>query len=127
MDFNKQGKLVAKDQKLTLIPYFAWCHRGSGKMRVWLPQDLSATTPAQPATLASESRVSSSVKVPALSSINDRLVPRDENDRSIPYTHWWPQNASTEWLAYEFPEAATGPGCVPGVPAPDRSNIDTYR
>lgn len=29
--------------------------------------------------------------------------------------------------AFKFPEAATGPGCVPGVPAPDRSNIDTYR
>ena len=30
--------LVATDQPLTLIPYYAWCHRGSGKMRVWLPE-----------------------------------------------------------------------------------------
>ena len=29
--------------------------------------------------------------------------------------------------ASKFPETATSPGCVPGVPAPDRSNIDTYR
>ena len=29
--------LVAEDQPLTLIPYYAWCHRGAGKMRVWLP------------------------------------------------------------------------------------------
>ena len=112
LDFNKQGKLTITDQKLTLIPYFAWCHRGSGKMRVWLPQDLSATTPAQPATLASESKVSSSSKVPALSSINDRLVPKDENDRSIPYTHWWPKKASTEWLSYEFPAEATVQTCT---------------
>ena len=28
--------------------------------------------------------------------INDRLVPKDENDRSVPYTHWWPKNNSTE-------------------------------
>ena len=112
LDFNKQGKLTVKDQKLTLIPYFAWCHRGSGKMRVWLPQDLKATTPAQPATLASESKVSSSSKVPALSSVNDRLVPRDENDRSIPYTHWWPKKATTEWLAYDFPVAATVQTCT---------------
>jgi hypothetical protein len=107
LDFNKEGKLVTKDQTLTLIPYYAWCHRGSGKMRVWLAQDLSATTPAQPATLASESRVSSSSKVPALTSINDRLVPKGENDRSVPYTHWWPKKASTEWLEYEFKEEAT--------------------
>ena len=46
LDFDKEGRLVTKDQTLTLIPYYAWCHRGSGKMRVWLAQDLSATTSA---------------------------------------------------------------------------------
>lgn len=30
--------LIAEDQPLTLIPYYAWCHRGAEKMRVWLPQ-----------------------------------------------------------------------------------------
>ena len=112
LDFNKEGRLVTSDQTLTLIPYYAWCHRGSGKMRVWLAQDLKATTPAQPATLASESKVSSSMRVPALSSINDRLVPRDENDRSVPYTHWWPKKASTEWLGYEFRQEATVQSCT---------------
>ena len=112
LDFNKQGKLSVKDQTLTLIPYYAWCHRGSGKMRVWLAQDLSATTPAQPATLASQSKVSSGSKVPAISSINDRLVPKDENDRSMPYTHWWPKKGGTEWLSYEFPAEATVQSCT---------------
>ena len=102
LDFDKQGKLVVSDKTLTLIPYYAWCHRGSGKMRVWLAQDLSATTPAQPATLASESKVGSSMRLPALSSVNDRLVPKGENDRSVPYTHWWPKQASTEWISYTF-------------------------
>ena len=107
LDFDKQGKLTVKDQTLTLIPYYAWCHRGSGKMRVWLPQDLSATTPAQPATLASESKVTTSTpRMPAISAVNDRLVPKGENDRSVPYTHWWPKKASTEWIAYEFPQEA---------------------
>ena len=31
--------LIAEDKPLTLIPYYAWCHRGAGKMRVWLPQE----------------------------------------------------------------------------------------
>ena len=107
LNFSKQGKLETKDQKLTLIPYYAWCHRGSGKMRVWLPQDLNATNPSQPATLASESKVSSSTeRMPALTAINDRLVPKDENDRSVPYTHWWPKNGTTEWLGYEFPQVS---------------------
>ena len=107
LNFNKQGRLETQDQQLTLIPYYAWCHRGSGKMRVWLPQDLNATNPSQPATLASESKVSSGSKVPALSSINDRLVPKNENDRSVPYTHWWPKNGTTEWIGYEFPKQST--------------------
>lgn len=42
LDFDGQGRLIASDVRMTLIPYYAWCHRGSGKMRVWLPQDLSA-------------------------------------------------------------------------------------
>ena len=58
LSFNKQGKLETRDQILTLIPYYAWCHRGSGKMRVWLPQDLHAATPAQPASIASENKTS---------------------------------------------------------------------
>lgn len=108
LNFNKQGKLEAQDQTLTLIPYYAWCHRGSGKMRVWLPQDLNATNPSQPETLASQSKVTSSTeRMPAISAINDRLVPKDENDRSVPYTHWWPKKDCTEWLGYEFPQEAT--------------------
>ena len=108
LNFNKQGKLETQDQTLTLIPYYAWCHRGSGKMRVWLPQDLNATNPSQPETLASQSKVSSSSeRMPALSAINDRLVPKDENDRSVPYTHWWPKKDCTEWLGYELPLETT--------------------
>ena len=41
LSINEEGKLVMNDQTLTLIPYYAWCHRGSGKMRVWLPQEIS--------------------------------------------------------------------------------------
>ena len=107
LNFDPQGRLVATDVQLTLIPYYAWCHRGSGKMQVWMAQDLSATTPALPATLASESKIGSSSRIPALSSLNDRLVPRDGNDRSVPYTHWWPKQGSTEWVSYTFPQEAT--------------------
>jgi hypothetical protein len=42
--------------------------------------------------------------MPAIGAINDRLVPKGENDRSVPYTHWWPKKASTEWIAYTFPQ-----------------------
>ena len=107
LSFDKQGRLNTEDVKLSLIPYYAWCHRGSGKMRVWLSQDLSSSRPEQPATLASLSKVTASTPAASLSAVNDRLVPKDGTDRSMPYYHWWPKQGVTEWIAYEFPEAST--------------------
>ena len=107
LSFDKQGRLNTEDVKLSLIPYYAWCHRGSGKMRVWLSQDLSSSRPEQPATLASLSKVTASTPAASLSAVNDRLVPKDGTDRSMPYYHWWPKQGVTEWIAYEFTEAST--------------------
>ncbi len=102
--YDDKGRLVTKDVKLNLIPYYAWCHRGSGNMAVWLPQELSASRPVMPPTLASKSKIATSSRMGSISSLNDRLVPKDENDRSVPYTHWWPKQGSTEWITYELPE-----------------------
>ena len=108
LKFDDKGRLTATDERLVLIPYYAWAHRGNGNMTVWMPIDLNATSPALPPSIASQSKVEASVKrLPALSAVNDRLVPADGNDRSIPYTHWWPKKNSTEWLAYTFKEPAT--------------------
>ncbi len=108
LNFDKTGRLTTTDERLVLIPYYSWAHRGNGNMAVWLPIDLSATNPALPPSIASESKISASTKrLPALSAINDRLVPNDGDDRSIPYTHWWPGKNTTEWLAYTFKEATT--------------------
>ena len=108
LTFDERGRLNAKDERLVLIPYYAWAHRGNGKMTVWIPIDLNATSPALPPSLASESKVeASSRRLPALSAINDRLIPSDGDDRSVPYTHWWPKKNSTEWLVYNFKEAST--------------------
>lgn len=105
LGYDPIGRLTVSDVELTLIPYYAWAHRGPGNMKVWLPQEVGATSPSLPATLASESKLDASHKTTALSAVNDRLVPVDENDRSMAYYHWWPKKGSTEWLAYEFPQS----------------------
>ncbi len=102
--YDKQGRLTTQDERLTLIPYFAWCHRGSGNMKVWIPQDVRATRPATPATLASQATIASSTPSASMKSIADGLVPADENDRSVPYFHWWPKQGTTEWITYTFKE-----------------------
>ena len=50
--------------------------------------------------------------MPAIESLNDRLVPMNADDRSVPYTHWWPKKASTEWISYTFNEAAEVKSCT---------------
>ena len=112
LDFDKQGRLTTKDVQLNLIPYYAWCHRGSGQMKVWLPQDLVATRPAAQPTLANRSSLSTSHETPALMAICDGLVPKDGNDRSVSYYTWWPKQNSTEWFVYDFPEENEVKSCT---------------
>jgi hypothetical protein len=90
-----------------LIPYYAWAHRGSGEMAVWLPNELSATRPSMPATIASESKITASQNTKSISAINDRLKPKDASDNSMPHYAWWPKQGSTEWIVYEFEGSKT--------------------
>ena len=46
LSINEKGRLQTRDVTLTLIPYYAWAHRGVGEMAVWLPQDVSAVIPS---------------------------------------------------------------------------------
>ncbi|MBQ7415016.1 MAG: glycoside hydrolase family 127 protein [Prevotella sp.] len=39
---NAQGEVVVKQQTLTMIPYYAWNHRGPGLMEVWMPRSIKA-------------------------------------------------------------------------------------
>ena len=36
LSYNDEGRLTTKDVRVTLIPYYAWAHRGAGAMAVWL-------------------------------------------------------------------------------------------
>lgn len=105
--YDNNGNLTTRGVTLKLIPYFAWCHRGSGNMKVWMPQNVSAARPATPPTIASQAKIDASKRTSALRSIADGLVPADENDRTVPYFHWWPNHGGTEWITYTFPEAKT--------------------
>ena len=42
VDTDAAGKVKAQSATLTMIPYYAWNHRGTGLMQVWLPQSISA-------------------------------------------------------------------------------------
>lgn len=107
LGYNEKGSLYVKDVKLTMIPYYAWAHRGGGEMAVWLPMELTASRPTMPPTVTTNAKITASHMVKAISAINDGLIPRDENDRSAPYYHAWPKEGTTEWIAYEFEKPET--------------------
>ncbi|MCR4918823.1 MAG: glycoside hydrolase family 127 protein [Prevotella sp.] len=44
--YDANGRIESRNTRLTLIPYYAWCHRGQGQMRVWLPHELGCVKPA---------------------------------------------------------------------------------
>jgi len=45
LSIDNDGKLKTEDKVLTLIPYYAWDHRGqNGGMDVWLPAEVGAAS-----------------------------------------------------------------------------------
>ncbi len=51
---RRDGRLGLSDVKLAMIPYYAWAHRGKGKMAVWLAAEPSAVAlQADPASARS--------------------------------------------------------------------------
>ena len=53
LGYDGNGKsIVKKEQDFTAIPYYAWAHRGSGEMAVWLASNEAAAKPkARPGTI----------------------------------------------------------------------------
>ena len=111
LKYGEDGMLDVQKVNLSLIPYYAWAHRGNGNMTVWLPDDVSAVIPAVQPTLASKSKVSASIETASLKSLVDGLLPQDAEDRTIPYMHWWPKKDSQEWVQYDFPENVKVSSC----------------
>lgn len=55
-------------------------------------------------TLASLARPSASVRSPAVSALNDQLLPENSQDESTPRFFWFGRNGTAEWVQYDFPE-----------------------
>jgi DUF1680 family protein len=102
---TRQEKTVTETVPLTLIPYYAWAHRGKGEMAVWLAREPGKARPAPEPTLASRSKASSSEGGKSLQGLNEQYEPADSNDHTAIYFHWWPKKGSTEWVQYDFPAA----------------------
>jgi len=101
---DNDGQRASRDTAITMIPYYAWCHRGANEMAVWIPAaEKLAVVPAPP-TLASTSRVTASHIYPrdTLNAVNDQLDPQNSGDHEIPRFTWWDHRGTQEWIQYDF-------------------------
>ncbi|HKZ37667.1 MAG TPA: beta-L-arabinofuranosidase domain-containing protein, partial [Chryseolinea sp.] len=95
------------DVNVKLIPYFSWAHRGAGEMIVWIPKVLTAAQPLPSPSIASLSKISGSHQRLTLKALNDQMEPKESNDHSIMYYHWWPKKDTVQWVQYDFKQPET--------------------
>jgi len=103
----ESGREVEADVPITLIPYYAWAHRGPGEMSVWLAAEKSKVRPVPEPTLASTSKVTASDGIKGLAGLNNLFEPESSIDHATGYAHWWPKKGTLEWVQLEFPKPAT--------------------
>jgi DUF1680 family protein len=102
----QQGRLVSSRETITLIPYYAWAHRGRGEMTVWLAGQPDKARPTPEPTIASTAKASASGGT-GVQSLNDQFEPENSNDHSTGYFHWWPKKGTLEWVQYDFAQPAS--------------------
>ncbi|HOG29352.1 MAG TPA: hypothetical protein PLT35_08735 [Vicinamibacterales bacterium] len=103
----QEGAIQSQRVPLTLIPYYAWAHRGPGEMAVWLARDPAKARPAPEPTVASQARVSASEGARGLEGLNEQYEPARSGDREPLYMHWRPKTGSLEWVQYDLPPDTT--------------------
>lgn len=99
---KEPGKIQKERKNVTLIPYYAWAHRGSNEMVVWFPYKMEAANPSPPSTIASKSKVTASYVHDNIRAVNDRVLPENSNDHSIPRFTFWDHKGTEEWIMYEL-------------------------
>jgi len=94
---------IPEEEPAVLIPYGLWANRGPGQMAVWLPVSVNAVKPLPAPSIAFKSIVRASRMTGDLPAVNDQLVPRNSDDKSVPYYHWRPEKNKWVYVEYDFP------------------------
>ncbi|MBK8975232.1 MAG: glycoside hydrolase family 127 protein [Planctomycetes bacterium] len=98
------GSVASRPAGLTMIPYYAWCHRGANEMAVWLPRSLDKADVAPPPTVATTARASASHCWGSddVGAVNDGVEPASSIDHDVPRLTWWDHRGGTEWVQLDL-------------------------
>ncbi|MFC2118052.1 beta-L-arabinofuranosidase domain-containing protein [Bacteroidota bacterium] len=98
----EDDKIIKKEQNFIAIPYFSWANRGKSDMMVWIPYQEEYARPLAAQTIASTSTASASNNVANTKALSDQYDPKNSNDHSNMFLHWWPRFGTIEWVQYDF-------------------------
>ena len=98
------GGVASRPAELTMIPYYAWCHRGANEMAVWLPRSIDKAELSPAPTIATTARGSASHHWHAdhIQAVNDGVAPKNSGDHEIPRFTWWDHRGTTEWAQLDL-------------------------
>ena len=101
--YREDGTVAERPAEITAIPYYAWCHRGSTSMQVWLPLSPAGTQPLMFPTPAGRAIPTASHTHSADTpwALNDQVLPERSDDTSIRRFTWWDHKGSSEWVQYD--------------------------
>ena len=98
---------VGPSVPVTLIPYFAWCHREAGEMQTWFPStpDVAAASTAQ----ALKAKTSYSHPGESTASLFDGVFPKNgaAYDNHQKRCTFWPHKGTEEWVEVILPAEET--------------------
>lgn len=98
---DDKNNLVKTEQDFVAIPYYSWAHRGKGEMSVWIAKEESTVRPLAGKSLLTDAKITVSHGKNA-EIIKDQMQPKNSNDHSLPYFHWWPSKGEKEWIQIDF-------------------------
>ncbi|MEZ5103725.1 MAG: glycoside hydrolase family 127 protein [Draconibacterium sp.] len=67
---NNSEEIETYPRKFSAIPYYAWAHRGTGEMSVWIPTTKESSRGKSIPAIASKSIVEASLELPTIRGIN---------------------------------------------------------
>ena len=106
---REDGTIGGRPKPITMIPYYAWCHRGANEMTVWIPTspNLAVAPPLPTIAGTSKATASHTWRGDHGAALNDQIEPKNSIDHDIPRFTWWDHRGTTEWVQYDFAKPAT--------------------
>lgn len=104
LSIGQDDRVTSTPTDFVAVPYYAWAHRGSGEMAVWVACEKSAVVAIKKPTVASKSKIKASHvwSDDTGKAINDQIEPSSSGDHNVPRFTWWDHRGTTEWIQYDF-------------------------